>query len=268
MLKVGVVGCGTIGAEICRAIDQDVVQAQLAGISDVDRPKAEELARTLKKGASVVGQTELIRVSDLVVEATSKAAAPGIIREVLGLSKDVVVMSVGGLLEFVDEALALAKSKGRRIYVPSGAIAGLDAVKGAMIASISSVTLTSRKAPRAWEGAPYILEKKIDLKNLKEPTVLFSGSAAEAVPAFPANVNVAAALSLAGVGAEKTKVRVIADPECKRNIHEIEVEGEFGKLFARTENVLSPFSPRTSYLAALSAIALLRRITSSLVVGV
>ena len=111
------------------------------------------------------------------------------------------------------------------------------------------------------------MEKRIDLKALKEPTVIFSGSAREAVPAFPANINVAAALSLAGIGADKTEVRILADPTSDKNIHEIEAEGEFGKLFVRMENVPSPTNPKTSYMAALSAIALLRRITASLVVG-
>jgi aspartate dehydrogenase len=117
------------------------------------------------------------------------------------------------------------------------------------------------------KGAPYIVENRIDLENLKEPTPVFFGPASEAVSGFPANVNVAAALSLAGVGSEKTMVRIIADPGGDKNIHEIEVEGEFGNLLARTENMPAPFNPKTSQLAALSAISLLQRITSSLVVG-
>jgi aspartate dehydrogenase len=267
MLRVGMIGCGTIGSEICRAIDRGIVRAELAGISDIDRSKSNDLARSLKKGARVFDQAGLIKLSELVVEATSKAAAPSIIREVLGCSKDVLVMSVGGLLESTDELLELAKNKGRRIYVPSGAIAGLDTVKGAIVGSVSKVTLTTRKPPAGLKGAPYIVENKIDLENLQEPTIIFSGPASKAVLGFPANVNVAAALSLAGIGSEKTIVRIIADPDCDRNTHEIEAEGEFGKLVARTDNVPAPFNPKTSQLAALSAIALLRRITSSLVIG-
>jgi aspartate dehydrogenase len=132
MLNIGVIGCGTIGGEICKAIDKDIVRAELTGICDIDLPKANNLALSLKKCAKVMNQAELIRASELVIEAVSKAAAPGIIRETLGCSRDVLVMSVGGLLECVDEVLELAKSKGRRIYVPSGAIAGLDAVKAAI----------------------------------------------------------------------------------------------------------------------------------------
>jgi len=267
MLKVGVVGCGTIGGEICKAIDEGVVQATLVGISDVDFAKAETLAGSLKHSVPVMALAGVIEASDLVVEAASKAAAPVIIRSALERSRDVLVMSVGGLLECAAELVELAKRQGRRLYVPSGAIAGLDAIKGAMMGRVSKVTLTTRKPPRALEGSPYIVEKGIDLKALKEPTIIFAGSAREAVPAFPANINVAAALSLAGIGADKTEVRILADPGCDKNIHEIEAEGEFGKLFARMENVPSPHNPKTSYMAALSAIGLLRRITASLVVG-
>ena len=267
MLKIGVVGVGTIGSEICRAIDDGVVQAKLVGISDVDSARAESLARSLKRSVPVTSLADVIEASDLVVEAASRAAAPTIIREALERSRDVMVMSVGGLLESAAELLPLAQRTGRRLYVPSGAIAGLDAIKGAMVGRISKVTLTTRKPPRGLEGAPYVVQKGIDLKAVKEPTVIFSGSAREAVPAFPANINVAAALSLAGIGADKTEVRILADPGCDKNIHEIEAEGDFGKLFARMENVPSPTNPKTSYMAALSAIALLRRITASLVVG-
>ena len=267
MLKVGVVGCGTIGAEICRAIDDGLVRATLAGITDVDYAKAEGLLRGRKARVPLLPLADLIGAADLVVEATSKAAAPAIIRQSLERSRDVMVMSVGGLLECADEMLQLAERQGRRLYVPTGAIAGLDAIKGAMAGRVSKVTLTTRKPPRGLEGAPYVVEKGIDLKALKEPTVIFSGSAREAVPAFPANVNVAAALSLAGIGGDKTEVRVLADPTSDKNVHEIEAEGDFGKLFVRMENVPSPANPKTSHMAALSAIALLRRITASLVVG-
>lgn len=160
----------------------------------------------------------------------------------------------------------LAEKQGRKLYAPSGAMAGQDAIEGVMLGRVSKVTPRTRKPFRGLEGAPYVVGKRMDLKALKGPTVIFSGHAREAVPAFPANVNVAAALSLAGIGADGTEARMVADPSSDRNVHEIEAEGEFGKLFVRMENVPSPTNPRTSHLAALSAIAL-RRITASLVVG-
>jgi len=267
MLKVGVVGCGSIGSEICRAADLGLVHVRLVGVSDIDPARAESLVRSLRQPVPVLPLADLIVASELVVEAASKAAAPAIIRQALERSRDVMVMSVGGLLDCAEEMARLAEKQGRKLYVPSGAIAGLDALKGAMVGRISRVTLTTRKPPRGLEGAPYVVEKRIDLKALKEPTVIFSGPAGEAVPAFPANVNVAAALSLAGIGADKTAVRILADPRSDKNIHEIEAEGEFGRLFVRMENVPSPRNPKTSHMAALSAIALLRRLTASLVVG-
>ena len=214
-----------------------------------------------------MSQTDLIRAAELVVEATHRGAAPGIIREALLSSRDVMVMSVGGLLAHIDEFQALAVKKGCLIYVPSGAIAGLDALKGANIGRIFKVVLTTRKSPRGLEGAPYVEEHGIDLRQIQEPTLVFSGFALEAVPAFPANINVAAALSLAGIGAEQTRVNIFADPSCDRNVHEVEVEGEFGKLVTRTELVTAPENPKTSLLSAFSAVALLQRITSHIVVG-
>ena len=267
MLRVGVIGCGTIGAEICRAIDRGAIEAALAGLSDIDQARAESLARSLSTAVPVLSPGELIGASDLVVEAVSRAVAPGLIRETLARGRDIMVMSVGGLLEQVDEFVGLARRQGRRIYVPTGAIAALDAVKGACVASLSRVTLTTSKPPKGLDGAPYVVQNRIDLSALRKPTVIFSGSAREAVPAFPANINVAAALSLAGIGADRTQVRVVADPTSDRNVHEIEAEGDFGRLVARMENVPSPQNPKTSYMAALSAIALLRRITAPLVVG-
>jgi aspartate dehydrogenase len=267
MLQVGVVGCGAIGAEICRAIDRGMAEAALAGVSDIDAAKAHALASGLGSTPPVLPRSDLIAASELVVEAVSRAVAPSVIEECLERGRDVLVMSAGGLLERVEEFVALARRQGRRIYVPTGAIAALDAVRGACVASVSRVTLTTRKPPKGLDGAPYVVQNRIDLAAVREPTVIFAGSAREAVPAFPANVNVAAALSLAGIGADRTQVRIVADPTSNRNVHEIEAEGAFGHLAVRMENVPSPDNPKTSYLAALSAIALLQRITAPLVVG-
>ena len=267
MLRVGVIGCGTIGAEICVAIDSGLVQAELVGIHDVMAAATERVAQRLRRATPVLPQEAVIEAADLVVEATSRDVAPGIIQAVLGHGRDVMVMSVGGLLTCLDEALALAQRGNRHIYVPTGAIAALDAVKGATVGTVSRVTLTTRKPPKALAGAPFVLANRIDLEAVREPTVIFTGSAAAAVPAFPANINVAAALSLAGIGPERTEVRVVADPTCDKNIHEIEMEGSFGRMVARMENVPSPTNPKTSYMASLSAIALLRRLTSPLVIG-
>jgi len=266
-LRIGVVGCGTIGGEICAAIDGGTVPATLVGISDASAEAAERLASRLRSRPPILPLERLIASADLIVEATARSVAPGIILAALRGSANVMVMSVGGLLACREEACALAEKAGRQIYVPSGAIAALDAVKGAAVGRIDQVRLTTRKPPRALDGAPYVVQQGIRLDQISHATTIFSGSALEAIDGFPANVNVAIALSLAGLGPEKTQVRVVADPGCDRNIHEVEVEGEFGRLVARVENLPSPTNPKTSYMAALSAIALLKRLTSSLVVG-
>ena len=148
-----------------------------------------------------------------------------------------------------------------RLFIPSGAICGIDGVKAANIEKITSATITSTKNPKGFEGAPYIVKNNINLGNIKKKTVIFEGNAEEAVKAFPQNVNVSATLSMAGIGPKKTKVKVIADPEAKTNMHEIEVAGTFGKLYTRTENVVSPLNPKTSHMAVLSACATLKRLT-------
>lgn len=267
MLSIGVIGCGTIGAEICRAIDAGRVKATLAGVCDCDRAKAAALLCTLAAPPPVLAQGDLIRSSALVVEAVSKKAAPAVIREALTASRHIMVMSVGGLLDCLEEALELATRVERKIYVPSGAIAGVDAVKGAVVGGVTHVRLTTRKSPKALAGAPYLAEHGIDVSAIRSASQMFSGPARDAVPAFPANINVAATLSLAGIGPDRTEVRIVADPACDRNVHEVEVEGAFGKLVARMENLPSPENPKTSHMAALSAIALLQRITSPLEVG-
>ena len=178
-------------------------------------------------------------------------------------------MSTGALLDedLFSSMLKVAKKNGRKIYVPSGAIVGLDNIKSASLESISEVTLTTRKPPKSLEGAPYIKQKGINLSLLKEPCVLYEGSAKEAVEFFPQNINVAASLSLASIGPERTRVRIIADPNIENIIHEIHVKGEFGEIYTKTINKPSPSNPKTSYIAALSAIATLRKISGNIIIG-
>lgn len=267
MIKVGIVGCGTIGRALAEAIEERFSKkAQLAALCDVDQGKARRLAGSLKSGPSVVELEELIQGSDLVVEAASAAISGEVVRKAIAAAKDVMVMSVGGLLE-EGGLFEEARRRGRRIYIPSGALCGLDGVKSASGAKVEKVTLTIKKPPESLAGAPYLAEKGIDLRGIKEETVLFEGSAREAVKGFPKNVNVAATLSLAGIGPEKTRVRIITSPNCQANVHEVEVEGEFGRLVARTENVPSPQNPQTSFLAVLSAIATLDSILDEVKIG-
>ncbi|MCL6582095.1 MAG: aspartate dehydrogenase [bacterium] len=266
MKKIGVVGCGTIGKQVCLAIDQGKIAAELVAVADMDAVKARRVVDELTSPCEVLPIPELVRRTDLVVEAASQKVVPTLVEMVLDQGKEALIMSVGGLLPFNWGWDRLAES-GARLYIPSGAIAGLDALKAANLSKIYSVTLTTRKPPRGLKGAPYCLEKGIDLDTLDREMVIFEGSAQEATSAFPQNINVAATLSLAGLGPERTRVRIIADPKVSSNIHEIEIAAESGKIVTRTENVPSAVNPKTSYLAVLSAIATIQGIVSPLKVG-
>ena len=265
-IKVGIVGCGAIGGEIARYIDTQIPQMELVAICDTVPQKAKELADNLVRHPAIIEMDKLIENSELVVESASKDVAKEVVRKCCEKSKDILVMSTGGILE-EPRLLDLVRKKGIHLYLPSGAIIGLDGLKGAKIGEIRSVTLTTRKPPQALAGAPFIIQNKIDIDNIKEETLLFEGTAIEAVAAFPANINVAATLSLAGVGPKRTMVRIFASPGLNVNVHEVEVTGEFGKFVTHVENLASAKNPKTSYLAVLSAMATLKQIADTVKVG-
>jgi len=269
MLKIGVIGCGAIGARICKAIDAGNINAQLVAIYDRSSEHCENLFGSLENKPVIAQPLELISKADIIVECASQAAVRELGLSVLERGKDLMVMSVGALMDpdLLKEFILAARKNDCRIYVPSGAIAGIDGLKSASIATIDKVILSTTKNPTGLSGAPFIVENNIDLGSFHEKTLIFEGNAKEAVRAFPANVNVAASLSLAGIGAEKTHVKVFVDPRATRNIHEIMVIGKFGTFTSRIENLPSPENPRTSLLAALSAIATLKKITELLQIG-
>jgi len=270
-LGIGLIGCGAIGSVLARAIDDGQAgDACLVMVFDKNLEKAKALAQKLKSKPKVAKTfKELLNCENvkLVVEAASQGAVRAYAVEVLRAGKDLMIMSAGALVnsKLAGEISRTAKENNRRVYLPSGALAGLDGVKASALGKIERIVLTTRKPLEALEDNAYFKEKFSG--RVEKPTIIYEGSAVEACKLFPANVNVAATLSLAGVGAEKTIVRVIADPTLERNIHEIEVVGEFGKLTVHVENVPSIENPKTSYLAALSAIATLKKITEPMIVG-
>lgn len=265
MIRVGIFGLGTIGRQICRAVKAGMPGVSLAGGTSRDRTKAEAFLGSLPARPPFLPLDKLIEASDLIVEAATQEALQELAPRVLGAGKDLMVLSCGGLLGRGDW-VELAEQNRCRILVPSGAIAGLDGVKGAGVGAITSVTMESRKPPRALAGAPYIKEKRINLEALTAETLIFEGPATVACQAFPANVNVLAALSLAGIGPERTRSKIFAVPGLARNAHRITAEGEFGRLQIEVENALSE-NPRTGKLAYLSAIAMLRDLGATLRVG-
>jgi aspartate dehydrogenase len=258
MLKIGIVGMGVIGTAIAKAASGDLAGVELAGVTVRDPAKA--------GGFPAYPLDELLQKSDLIVEAATQAALREFGPAVLRAGKHLMVLSVGGLVGVLGEWARLAEQHHCRILVPSGAIAGLDGVKGAREGRIDTVTMETRKPPRGLAGAPYIETQRIDLDAITKETLIFEGPATEAVKAFPANVNVVAALSLAGIGPERTRIRLFAVPGQQRNQHRITVDGEFGRLTIEVENVPSE-NPRTGKLSYLSAIAMLRELGAPVRVG-
>ena len=268
LIKIGLGGCGTIGSEIARAIETRFKDtAKLIAICDCDEKKTAALRARGKTRPSVVDCNALIKKSDLIIEAASAKISGEIAAKALAAKKDVMVMSVGGIMNKYASLRNLAKKNKCTMYVPSGAICGLDGVKAAHLGTIHKAELVTRKPPHSLAGAPFLAKNNIDVEAIRSETVIFEGTAEEAIEGFPANINVSCALSLAGIGPKKTRVTIIASPGYTRNVHEISVEGACGKIFTRTENVPSPHNPKTSYLAVLSALATLRQILEPVKVG-
>lgn len=269
-LELALIGCGAIGTAIAKAVARREVPAAIEYIFDINRKSAENVRQCLKKKPKIASVEEILRSNvSLVIEAASQDAVRQYAEKTLEAKKNLMLMSIGALAdeELYNRLKKIAGENNVKIYLPSGAIGSLDALKSAAIGKIKSVTLTTTKHPRALKEAPFFEEKGIDARSIAQRTMLFDGSAAEAVKKFPMNVNVAMALSIAGIGAKNTRVIVVADPEAEANVHEIYVEGEFGEYFFKTRNLPFPDNPRTSYLAALSAIATLKRIISSIEAG-
>ena len=263
--SVGVVGLGAIGRQVCRALDEGLPGLRLAAGLARDPERAGRFLASLRSFPPLLPLPDLIAASDIVVEASTQAHLEEIAPQALGAGRDLVVLSCGGLLGRQDW-VQLAEANGCRILVPSGAIAGLDGVKGARVGAVTAVTMETRKPPRGLAGAPWIVQQKIDLDAIARETVIFEGPAVEACRAFPANVNVLAALSLAGIGPELTRIKIFAVPGLVRNVHRVTVEGEFGRLVVEIENVPSE-NPRTGKLSYLSTIALLKDLAAPLRVG-
>ena len=265
-LSVAVGGFGAIGKVVARRLDQGIGGLTLTAVAarDVARAKA-EMADFMRK-VPVVPLSQLWEDADVVIECAPAAVLRELAEPALEHGRTVIVLSCGALLENFD-LVERARRSGGRILVPTGALLGLDAVIAASEDVIASVTMITRKPPQALSGAPYLEENGIDVAGLTGPKRVFSGTAREAARGFPANVNVAAALALAGIGPDRTTVEIWADPNVTRNIHRIEVEADAARLSMQIENVPSDDNPRTGRLTALSVIAALKKLSSPLAIG-
>ncbi len=258
-MKVALIGCGAIGEVIAKAIANKKVKAKLEYLLDSNREKAEKLSKLFEEKPKIANSIEDILSSEveLVIEAASIKAARQFLPKILEAKKNAMVMSVGVFADedFYERMLTLAEEKNVKIFLPSGAIGAIDALSSASMAELYEVTLTTIKNPKSFG------------LELKERKTLFRGNAIEAIEKFPQNINVAVTLALAGMGIKKTKVEIIADPKVRKNVHRIKVRGSFGEFNFEVKNEVSPKNPKTSYLAALSAIATLKRIVSPIKIG-
>ncbi len=264
---VAIGGLGTIGFEVARCLDDGGIDGlSLGAVSARDHARARARMAGFRTPVDVVDAGALAGRADIVVECAPAAVFREIAEPVVRAGKVLLCASAGALLDHADLVEA-ARATGARIVVPSGAVMGLDAVRGAAESGIESVTMITRKPPASLAGAPHLATGGIDLEGLDAPLKVFEGTARDGARGFPANVNVAAALGLAGIGPDRTRLEIWADPSVGRNVHEIRLEAETVRFRLRIENVPSPENPRTGRSVAPSVIAALRRFVAPLVVG-
>jgi aspartate dehydrogenase len=265
MTRVAIAGLGAIGRVLARRLADGMPGLALACAAVRDRGKAQNWLDAESIACPLVQPEEFPSHADLAIECAPAAALDRICRPMLAAGKTVMVLSAGALLQR-PELIALAKANGGQIIVPTGALLGLDAVTAAAEGNIHSVRMTTRKPPNGLVGAPYLEANRISVEGLTEAKRVFSGTAREAAVGFPANVNVAAALGLAGIGPDRTTIEIWADPAVERNCHSIEVDADSAKFTLTIENIPSE-NPRTGRITALSALAALRKLHAPLRIG-
>jgi aspartate dehydrogenase len=267
--RIGVIGCGTIGSELALAIDKtNIKNAVISFLFDSVKSASLDLRNKLQNNYPPIF-SEFSRLvsslpfknADIIVEAASNTAVKTFAKKIVSSNKSLMIMSTGAFFDvrLLKEIYSTVNKHKSRIYFPSGAIAGIDALCSVRHL-LHFVMLTTTKNPRSLTGAPFFELSNTSPESIRKRKLLYDGNALNAIKLFPTNVNVAVLLSLAGVGTKKTRVRVIADPNTNRNEHKIIARGEFGEILIVARNVPSPHNPRTSYLAVLSAIECLRRI--------
>ncbi len=264
--RVAIAGFGAIGAVVAQHLDRGIDGLALAAVSARDIGRAEAVVAGFARPVPVLPLARLGEEADIVVECAPAALLRDIAEPALAHGRTVMVLSCGALIDNFD-LVNLARRHGGRILVPSGALLGLDAVVAAAEGGISRVHMITRKPPRGLAGAPYLEANAIAVTGLSEPKRVFTGNAREAARGFPANVNVAAALALAGIGPDCTTIEIWADPTLTRNVHRIEVEADAARFTMQIENVPSAENPRTGRLTALSVVAALKKLSAPLAIG-
>jgi aspartate dehydrogenase len=263
--RVAVVGLGPIGKKVVEALDKGIDGLVLAAVSVQDPAKHQGFLAALNKPPAILPIDGVAEVADVVIECAPSKFVRSIVAPFVSRGKTAVVLSAGALLENED-LIELARQNGGQIVVPTGALIGLDAMTAAAEGNILSVRMVTRKPVTGLVGAPYLVQNNIDIEHITEPLKIFEGTAREAAKGFPANLNVAVALSLAGLGPDRTTLEIWADPALTRNVHRIEVESDSARFSMSIENIPSE-NPKTGRITALSVIAYLRKQRSALRVG-
>lgn len=262
---VAIAGLGAIGLPLARALDAGVDGLRLIAVAARDQASARDRISAFRTPPAVVTLPELA-TADIVVEAVPAAFFDQVAIPAIEAGRILVPASVGALLPRM-HLVNRARETGARIVAPTGALLGLDAVRAAAEGPVQSISIESRKPPAGLAGAPYLLAHNIDVSGLAQPLRVFTGNAFDAAQGFPANVNVAAALALAGIGPERTQVEIWADPSLTRNTHTIRVEAAAARFAMTIEGIPSPENPRTGMLTPLSVLACLRGIVATLKIG-
>jgi aspartate dehydrogenase len=266
-LKLAVAGLGAIGLAVARRVDAgDLPGITLGAVAARDHAKALRGMADFRSPAPLSPLAELAETADIILECLPAREFLAVAEPAIARGRLLMPLSVGALLEHW-HLVERAQATGARILVPTGALLGLDAVRAAAEGTITQVSMVTRKPPAGLQGAPLLNERNISLDGLKAPLKVFQGSAREAIAGFPANVNVAVALSLAGIGPDRTRVEIWADPGVTHNTHLIQVTSNSSDFSMTIENIPSVENPRTGRITALSALAALRRLTAVLVVG-
>src|SRR3984893_14117837 len=263
--RVAIAGLGAIGRALARRLADGLPGLVLACAATRDQEKAQAWLGAQRIACPLVEPEAFPARADIAVECAPPAARERICRPMLEAGKKVMVLSAGALLPR-PELVELAKARGGQIIVPTGALLGLHAVTAAAEGRIHSGRMITRKPPGGLAGAPYLEANGISVEGLKAPKRVFAGTARDGAAGFPANVNVAAALSLAGIGPDRTLMEIWADPSVERNCHTIEIDSDSAHFTLSIENVPSE-NPRTGRITALSVVAALRKLTTALRVG-
>ncbi len=263
--RVAIGGLGTIGLSVAKWLDTaDGFELSAVAASSV----ASANAKIAGLGASpkTVAAAELADHADIVIECAPAACFAAIAEPAVEAGRTLIALSAGALL-FRPDLVEAADLSGAQIIAPTGALIGLDAVRAMAQGVIESVKLVTRKPPKGLMGAPYLESERIEIGSLAEPLCVFKGNAFDAAKAFPANINVGAALALAGAGPERTMIEIWADPRISRNRHRVEIVSDSAIASMEIEGMPSADNPRTSASVANSVIAALRRMRDPLVVG-